>query len=360
MNRCRRAIWIALAVVAVPVGALMAVHWILLTNLSSYTGFVLCEEESPDGQYLAELELTCKRGLWDVDCFEFAVYRKGNNTATRVAWTEIPANVDTEPYKQPFLQGARPPMLTWKNDSSVVRCDFLGQVITCDLSDNSIELRNNETGERPWGDEPQSHIRHDPDGDIWTVDMTPELSENKETEIDYSTPPSGFTGVWCIQFSDGKKASEREYVNGVEHGLSQSWYHNGKRQHQCQLVAGRKHGVFRNWYDNGQCAMQFEFEKGVLQGPAMAWHRNGQRKYWTLFKNGDRLGVRVAWNQEGEIVAKEWHLDVTTVVTEEQYRAAAALDPTLPRPWENKSEAPPGFDAMTDIKINEQDEPDAP
>ena len=60
-------------------------------------------------------------------------------------------------------------------------------------------------------------------------------------------------------FSNGKMMNRINYINGVFHGLQESWYENGQlcdrenyiRVARLEGTYGRKHGLQEGWYENG-------------------------------------------------------------------------------------------------------------
>ncbi len=113
-------------------------------------------------------------------------------------------------------------------------------------------------------------------------------------------------GLYTQWHSNGQKAIEGKYVNGVKHGQHQTWHSNGQKAIEGKFVDGVKHGQHQTWHSNGQKATEENFVKGVIQGRYAQWYKNGQKrmesemvddsgKYSRWYSNGNK-------ELEGELV----------------------------------------------------------
>jgi antitoxin component YwqK of YwqJK toxin-antitoxin module len=71
-----------------------------------------------------------------------------------------------------------------------------------------------------------------------------------------------FTGIGYTLDANGAVNSEIEYRNGLEWGLSRTWYLPGKLFQESTLFMGTRHGTKREWYPNGQLKEEGDYELG--------------------------------------------------------------------------------------------------
>jgi antitoxin component YwqK of YwqJK toxin-antitoxin module len=118
-------------------------------------------------------------------------------------------------------------------------------------------------------------------------------------------------GQYTQWHSNGQKAVEGKFVDGVKHGKQQTWYSNGQIAVEGKFVDGVKHGKHQTWYSNGQMEEEKNFVKGVIHGRYAQWYQNGQKqlecnavdgssKYSQWYKNGNK-------ELEGELVDGATH-----------------------------------------------------
>ena len=91
-----------------------------------------------------------------------------------------------------------------------------------------------------------------------------------------------------------------EYLDGLQHGLSQTWYSNGTLKTEAYYVDNKAHGVFRNYYDNGTQEREAVYAHDQLDGLQRRWNDNGQLLEEEGYQNGKRFGWTRKYYPNGE------------------------------------------------------------
>lgn len=138
----------------------------------------------------------------------------------------------------------------------------------------------------------------------------------------------------------------------VKTTAEQTHYRSGEIRERFTLRGGQRHGILFAWHRNGQLALRQPFANGLLNGVCFqwdesgrllgkfrmtngtgrqrVWHENGrlQSEFSTL--NGRFCGRCRDWLRDGTLFVDEIYLEGRRV-TAEEYCAAAAFNPDLPK-----------------------------
>jgi|TARA_B110000908_G_scaffold51979_1_gene63439 antitoxin component YwqK of YwqJK toxin-antitoxin module len=93
--------------------------------------------------------------------------------------------------------------------------------------------------------------------------VTPDKLEGRNDiyyEVDQAIP---FTGLAQEMYPNGQKDSEKNYKDGVYHGVVTYWCENGQKGSEVNCKDGEPHGVRIEWDDNGKKISKVRFENGV-------------------------------------------------------------------------------------------------
>lgn len=93
---------------------------------------------------------------------------------------------------------------------------------------------------------------HSDDTDYKNDGMLLRTSSNKE-------PLSGLV-FWS--YENGQLAYERNYKDGLLHGISKSWYENGQRSSVGNFLNEKLNGSVKAWGINGDLEYDRDYEKG--------------------------------------------------------------------------------------------------
>ncbi|MBN1981298.1 MAG: toxin-antitoxin system YwqK family antitoxin [Chitinivibrionales bacterium] len=121
-----------------------------------------------------------------------------------------------------------------------------------------------------------------------------------ETNYDHGTP----VGTSVSYFSDGTKASETSFVNGVKSGTETMWYSNGKMKKQVNYTNGNMNGTYKEWYETGNPKREDTFVNDVLDGTSIMYHPNGKKETECVYKAGKLNGIKQEWRENGKIAAR--------------------------------------------------------
>ncbi len=83
-----------------------------------------------------------------------------------------------------------------------------------------------------------------------------------------------FSGVAFSVWANGKMEAESELRDGLNWGLSRSWYSTGAKLGEAEMRAGVLHGRAKEWHKNGQLASEGEYEFGIPLWERK-WDENG-------------------------------------------------------------------------------------
>ena len=83
-----------------------------------------------------------------------------------------------------------------------------------------------------------------------------------------------------LQYSNGAKKYEGNYITGKKHGLHKAWYQNNQLKYEGSYVNGMKDGLHKAWYEGGQ--VMYQAKKDGLHE---MWHQNGKIMYEGYYKN---------------------------------------------------------------------------
>lgn len=97
----------------------------------------------------------------------------------------------------------------------------------------------------------------------------------------------GMTRTW---YSDGNLESERSYKRGEKDGLHTGWWQNGHKQYEYHFTNGAYEGSFKEWYANGRPLHAFEYSGG-REVSAVGWRENGKTYINFVMRNGRKYGL---------------------------------------------------------------------
>lgn len=89
------------------------------------------------------------------------------------------------------------------------------------------------------------------------------------------------------------------YVNGKEHGLSESWFDDGLQRWKCNFKNGKMNGLNEIWYPNGQQKCKDNYQDDKFHGVCEGWYVGGAQLYKWNFQNGMEYGLQETWEENG-------------------------------------------------------------
>ena len=103
--------------------------------------------------------------------------------------------------------------------------------------------------------------------------VSPDVSYDAESGL-YVRGGGPFTGTREERDASGRLSSRMEFVDGIHHGVSTSWFPDGKVATHAEFVGGIRHGVTRCWYGSGRPRSEQLFEYGSLRAER-TWSETG-------------------------------------------------------------------------------------
>ena len=95
-----------------------------------------------------------------------------------------------------------------------------------------------------------------------------------------------FTGLGYSK-SNGKYINKVNYLNGLKHGLSETWYRESSQKYiEVNYINGKQHGLWTSWHPNGQLRGITNLKNGIREGESKEWfENNGQLKRMEIYKD---------------------------------------------------------------------------
>jgi hypothetical protein len=95
----------------------------------------------------------------------------------------------------------------------------------------------------------------------------------------------GFSGAWVNVGTNGNKASELNYKDGLQDGLTTRWFSNGAKGEEANYKDGKLHGTTTEWNTNGAIESKTNYKDGIKDGLSASWNSEGI-KTEANYKNG--------------------------------------------------------------------------
>ena len=113
----------------------------------------------------------------------------------------------------------------------------------------------------------------------------------------------GKNGKFEQWYDDGKKRHRElvaTFVNDQYDGVYREWYENGKKSIFGTYKNGKEQGAYKEWHENGKRALQTKYIDGVPDGIYREWHENGKKRIKITFKDGKENGLWTQWYENGK------------------------------------------------------------
>lgn len=136
------------------------------------------------------------------------------------------------------------------------------------------------------------------------IDIVKEWYRNGQIKLEQRFRAGKKNGQWITWYENGVKESEKNYFNGLIHGLVQQWNLKGEIRYKGNFIADTlknssiKDGWTTEWFENGQKKLEQHYNRGRLDGLSNRWYRSGQRLETGKFYNGS--GISYTWDENGK------------------------------------------------------------
>lgn len=93
-------------------------------------------------------------------------------------------------------------------------------------------------------------------------------------------------GLRTVYEENGQKSFERNYVNGLNEGISIEYYPSGKVRQTCNFKNGKEQGICKAYYENNQVQAILNFSNGVQEGDYFEYSPEGKLVSQYFFTEG--------------------------------------------------------------------------
>ena len=101
-------------------------------------------------------------------------------------------------------------------------------------------------------------------------------------------------GECIIRCESGNLFGKSFYIEGLKHGLSETWYHDSETTIKEQLKEqatynyGEKDGEYKSWWKNGNKCIETTYKNDKLHGEYLSWNEDGTLKEKLVYKDGEK------------------------------------------------------------------------
>lgn len=92
------------------------------------------------------------------------------------------------------------------------------------------------------------------------------------------------TGKWTY-FTDGRKVSEEEFVDGLKSGISRIYYPSGELLEETEWMNGQKNGRYRAYYQSGKPFLECKYENNLRNGFCVTYSPSGAMEVDAFYRN---------------------------------------------------------------------------
>jgi uncharacterized protein len=102
-------------------------------------------------------------------------------------------------------------------------------------------------------------------------------------------------GECIIRCESGNLWGKSFYIEGLKHGLSETWYHDSETtikeqlKEQANYNYGEKDGEYKSWWKNGNKRIQTTYKNDKIHGEYFEWNEDGTLKEKTVYKDGVKV-----------------------------------------------------------------------
>ncbi|MBG7631263.1 MAG: hypothetical protein IZT56_12645, partial [Bacteroidetes bacterium] len=98
-------------------------------------------------------------------------------------------------------------------------------------------------------------------------------------------------GKWLFYYKEGKTIiSEENYINGLLHGVSKTYYKDGKTTEILFYKEGKLNGNIQRFSDEGVLLDDLNYTNGKLEGLANYYDTFGKLRATGKYRNDEKIG----------------------------------------------------------------------
>ena len=143
-----------------------------------------------------------------------------------------------------------------------------------------------------------------------------EMSEHEVQlpPVDRDYAPWGFQGEsdeddfpdgrWEKRSKDGTLKRERDYENGIQHGVERDFHQDGTLALEMHWERGYPVGTARAWHESGTLAREWHFSRGEPHGTLTTWFADGEIESASHYQHGTLHGDATAFLADGSVESR--------------------------------------------------------
>lgn len=117
-----------------------------------------------------------------------------------------------------------------------------------------------------------------------------------------------FTGEYKTSFANGQTESVRNFVRGLEDGISSYYDPSGVLVELRAWSNGKKHGTWVTFNLQGRKTGEANYENDQKHGKWFIWDDNGTLRYEMHYVAGKKTGIWFMWDEQGKLVEEKQYL----------------------------------------------------
>jgi antitoxin component YwqK of YwqJK toxin-antitoxin module len=110
-----------------------------------------------------------------------------------------------------------------------------------------------------------------------------------------------------LNYPSGKQKLIQTYIvkSGDTTITGEKVFHeNGKLYMIGEIKEFERNGLWQTYYDDGKQWSETNFVNGVTHGKTITWYKNGQLRFTGYFKNGEKSGEWIWYDKDGKLNKK--------------------------------------------------------
>jgi antitoxin component YwqK of YwqJK toxin-antitoxin module len=114
-----------------------------------------------------------------------------------------------------------------------------------------------------------------------------------------------FTGEYKSTYANGQTESIRNFVRGLEDGVSRYYDQSGNLLELRAWSNGKKHGTWVTFNVQGRKTGEANYENDLKHGKWFIWDDNGTLRYEMQYVAGKKTGTWYMWDEQGKLIEEK-------------------------------------------------------
>lgn len=117
-----------------------------------------------------------------------------------------------------------------------------------------------------------------------------------------------FTGEHITSYDNGQIESVRNFIKGLEDGVSKYYDAQGNLIELRAWSNGKKHGTWVTYNALGKKTGEANYENDLKHGKWYIWDDNGTLRYEMMYTRGKKTGSWFMWDEQGKLLEEKEYL----------------------------------------------------